>query len=202
MIFHVFSAIGRTGSWRVCKLLSNSYREHTMKFQNSFTDPADEHFCHHVHTLSTELLPDAIPILSTRAVRKDAALSSIIAEKTNQWRPENQKANLSPFTVDEGYYNYKVFKMIQQEKEFIKRFNPIVIYLEDTVETVEAKISNALEIEFKCPYPESDKIFISKYPPKDYIINYSKLPHWRPSQIPRNFESSLPYEQQEIVLKR
>ena len=168
MIFHIYSAIGRTGSWRLCKLLSTSYQNYP-PFANSFTDPADEHFCHHVHSLDILPVPEAIPILSTRKNRKDAALSNIIAWKTKEFIPGTQ-TTLKPFIADVNEYNNLIESMIEGERQFIEMYSPVIIYLEDTVEDIEKKL------ELKVPYPHIDKAYISKYPPNAYIINYTALP--------------------------
>ena len=176
MIFHIYSAIGRTGSWRLCKLLSTSYQNY-YPFANSFTDPADEHFCHHVHSLDILPVPEAIPILSTRKSRKDAALSNIIAWKTREFIPGTQTI-LKPFIADVNEYNNLIESMIEGERQFIEMYSPVIIYLEDTVEDIEKKL------ELKVPYPHIDKAYISKFPPNAYIENYSELPTQMPQNIP------------------
>ena len=168
MIFHIYSAIGRTGSWRLCKLLSTSYQNYP-PFANSFTDPADEHFCHHVHSLDIVPVPEAIPLLSTRASRKDAALSNIIAWKVKEWVPQTQEKTLKPFIADENEYNNLIKDMRESEQIFIERYNPIVVYLEDTIQDIERKL------QLKVPYPNNDTAYISKYPPNAYIKNYTAL---------------------------
>lgn len=185
MIFHIYSAIGRTGSWRLCKLLSTSYKNYP-PFANSFTDPAEEHFCHHVHSLDILPVPEAIPILSTRKNRKDAALSNIIAWKVKEWIPQTQEKNLNPFSVDVNEYNNLIESMIEGERQFIEMYSPVIIYLEDSVEDIERKLS------IQVPYPHKDKEYISKYPPKEYIINYSELPSQMPIQVPQNIPGEMP----------
>ena len=180
MIFHIYSAIGRTGSWRLCKLLSTSYQNYP-PFANSFTDPADEHFCHHVHSLDILPVPEAIPILSTRKNRKDAALSNIIAWKTKEFIPGTQ-TTLNPFIADVNEYNNLIESMIEGERQFIEMYSPVIIYLEDTVEDIEKKL------ELKVPYPHIDKAYISKFPPNAYIENYNELP----TQMPRPDASEYP----------
>ena len=146
----------------------SSKPSHSGPFGGIDSDQSDEaHQVLHTHVLSDET-PGAIYILSTRESKKDIILSNLIARKTMEWTPGDGNT-LTPFSVDEKQYNALKGQLLLKEEAYIKKHSPIVIYLEDSVEDIEEKLQTQVI------YPENDTAFISKYPPKDYIINYSSL---------------------------
>jgi hypothetical protein len=166
MIYYVYSPHGRTGSWRLCKMISNSFQNYG-RYANSWHDPADEHYCHHVHNLTIPIPDQAIPILTTRRDKTNIILSVMIAQKNDQWH--SYQTPVEPFTVEPAQYIKMSKDLLEKEQFFINQHNPIIIALEDSIEDIEKKLNIIL------PYKENDTAYISKNKAFEVIENYSEI---------------------------
>lgn len=171
MKFWIFS-VGRTGSVRLARMLSNGNHQHYGRISIGWGEPtSNENFVYHVH--DTKRIPpdDAVKILSTRKNKKGIVCSRLVGNVTRAWIPQLQEGvSISPFHVDEDEYKELYLKTLEIEQAYIDKHNPIQIYLEDSIEDIERKL------QMKVPYPHIDTEYISKFPPKEYIINYNELP--------------------------
>ena len=184
MKFWVYS-VGRTGSVRLVKMITPENHQHYGSIKVSFMNTKSEHFVYHVHDTSITPPEDTVKILSTRRNTKNTVLSHFIARKTGAWQPITQQGiELSPFSVDEEEYRKEYYRIIKLEQDYIDKYNPLIIYLEDSVEEIEAKISGKLGKPFVLPYREQNAQWISRFPPKQYIKNYNELPQPLPKQVP------------------
>ena len=171
MKFWIFS-LGRTGSVRLAKMLSNGNHQHYSTTSKVWGDPdSEEHFVYHVHDINRIPPEDTIKILSTRKNKKGIACSRLIGLRLGEaWVPDLQKdIELSPFHVDEDEYKELYLETLETEQAYIDKYNPIIIYLEDSIEDIERKLSVSL------PYKEHDTLSISMFPPDKFITNYSEL---------------------------
>ena len=91
----------------------------------------------------------------------------MIAQARGAWQPWEENT-LTPITVDIKDYIDRTQQLTIKEQRYIDEHDPIIIYLEDTVQDIESKLGIAVE------YPEKDTAFISKYPPEKYVANYSE----------------------------
>ena len=170
MKFWIFT-VGRTGSVRLVKMITESNHQHFGTIKIQMTNKQDEHYVYHVHDPALEPPEDTVKILSTRKSIKDIVLSHLIGHKTGAWQPITQKGvKLSPFHVSEKEYLKLYMDYLRIEQNYVDKYNPIVVYLEDSVEDIERK----LQIELQ--YKKNDTAYISKFPPREYITNYSELP--------------------------
>jgi len=189
MIFHMYSAIGRTGSFRLRALLSKNYTQHVMGSKETMVDPNEEHYIHYTHSIHIPMVEGAIPLLSTRACKKDAALSKILSGRWNAWHKNDPYPDIQePIIAPEDKYTDLVYHMIKGEQAYIKMYDPVIIYVEDSIELIEAKISKRIGKPFKCPHPEEDRKFISEFPVKEWILNYDEIPEYRPATLPKTVE--------------
>lgn len=168
MKYYVYSPHGRTGSWRLCKMISSSFR-HYGRTSNNWYDPDDEHFCLHVHDLSIPIPDQAIPILSTRRDKTNIILSHLIAQKNDEWQGHRYQKPVQPFRIDPAYYIQASKDLLEKEEFFIKQYNPIIIALEDSIDDIEKKLNIIL------PYKENDTAFVSKNKASEVIENYSEI---------------------------
>jgi len=170
MKFWIYT-VGRTGSVRLVKMITESNHQHFGTIKIQMSNKQDEHYVYHVHDTSIPPPDDAVKILSTRKSMKDIILSHHIGHKTGAWQPILQKGiKLSPFHVSEEEYMKDYLNYLRLEQEYVDKYSPIIVYLEDSIEDIENKLGIQL------PYPNNDTAYISKFPPKEYIINYSELP--------------------------
>lgn len=171
MKFWIFS-LGRTGSVRLTKMLSNGNHQHYGITSKVWGDPdSEEHFVYHVHDTNRIPPDDAVKILSTRKNKKGIVCSRIVGLRLGDvWVPSLQKVlELSPFHVDEKEYKELYLEILESEQAYIDKYNPIQIYLEDSIEDIERKLGVSL------PYKEHDTSSISMFPPKQFITNYDEL---------------------------
>jgi len=167
LIFHIYSPYGRVGSNRVAHLLTNSIYYSGPFSKEDLTDPTEKHHVTHSHILYDKT-DNAQYILCTRKNKQHIILSNMIAQARGAWQPWEENT-LTPITVDIPQYVALTQQLTIKEQRYIDEHNPIIIYLEDTVQDIESKLGIAVE------YPERDTAFISKYPPEQYIANYSEL---------------------------
>ena len=165
--FYIYSAFGRTGSTRLCHLLSPT--PHTLIAP--FHVDTELHTVIHSHVLDYTIPPMYIPILSTRKDKRDIVLSNLIARKTEDWVPGINKPNeIKPFSVDVDYYIALSKQILLKEEHFLnKNTNAITIYLEDSVEDIQQKLQVPIVD------TSADKASISNYPPEQTIENYNEL---------------------------
>lgn len=120
----------------------------------------------HSHVLE-EIPQDFTPVLSTRKDKRDIILSNLIARKTEDWVPGESPNIIKPFSVDIDYYLALSKQLILKEQQYIERNNPIIVYLEDSVDSIEEKLNiSAIRA--------ADRTTVSKHPPAAYIINYTE----------------------------
>ena len=186
MKFWIYT-VGRTGSVRLVKMITESNHQHLGSIKIQMSNKQDEHYVYHVHDTSIPPPEDTVKILSTRKSIKDIVLSNHIAHKTGAHQPATQQGiELSPFHVSEEEYMKDYLNYLRLEQEYVDKYSPIIVYLEDTVEDIERKLGIEL------PYKRNDTAYISKFPPKEYIINYSELPSQVPSEMPSQVPSEMP----------
>ena len=166
MNYYVYSPYGRTGSWRLCKMISSSFRAYG-RTSNNWYDPADEHFCLHVHDLRIAIPDQSIPILSTRRDKTNIILSQMIAQTNDEWSAYQKP--VQPFRVDPSFYIKASKDLLEKEKIFKAQHNPIIIALEDSIEEIEKKLNIIL------PYKENDTAFVSRNKVSEVIENYSEI---------------------------
>lgn len=169
--YYVYSAFGRTGSTRLCNLLSPTPHCLWAPFHR---DNLSTETVIHSHCLLP--IPEGFrPILSTRKDKRDIVLSNLIARKTDDWVPGwKNPQSIKPFTVDKETYIALSKQLILKEQQFTKKHSPTIIYLEDSVETICEKL------ELKIPDKYDDTKTKSRYKPSEFIENYEELLHLFP----------------------
>ena len=162
--YYIYSAIGRTGSTRLCNLIHPG--PHCL-WAPFVKDELTTQTVIHSHTLVFPVPEGFQPILSTRKDKRDIVLSNFIARKTGDWIPGKAPPTIKPFSVDINDYIALTKQVILKEEQFIKKNNPIIIYLEDSVDLIENKLNTAL-------LRAADRTTVSKHPPDAYIANYTE----------------------------
>lgn len=186
--YYIYCPMGRAGSTRLTEMLTQDPM--SIDVWEAVPDNITSAVIHS-HNLHYQIPSNFTPILCTRKNKADIVLSNTIALKTKEWVPGWTPDNgnfgqtmtkteipkdwiphggkpLEPFVMNTRDYINRSKQLLLKEQLYIKKHNPIIIYLEDTVEDIEKKLQH------KLPYPEYDKRTISKYPPKEYIINYKE----------------------------
>jgi len=165
LIFHIYSPYGRVGSNRFAYLLTNSIYFSGPWSKEDHTDPTEKHHVIHSHILS-DRTDNAQYILCTRRNKQHIILSNMIAQARGAWQPQ-QSETVSPITVNIKDYIDRTQQLTLKEQRYIDETNPIIIYLEDSVEDIERKLGIAVE------YPDKDTAYVSNYPPSEYVTNYA-----------------------------
>lgn len=125
----------------------------------------------HSHYFEYSVPSNYIPILSTRKDKTKICFSLDLALRTDDWggpKSVSSEIILQPFNIDIDNFVDRYKQVLEKEFMFVERYNPIIVYLEDSVEDIEIKLQHNL------PYREKDTTFKSKYDPKDYILNYKE----------------------------
>ena len=162
MNYTVYSASGRTGSWRLCQMISSSYKNFNATV--TWNNPEDEHFCYHTH--DSEFAVKGQAILSTRKDKTNIVLSYLIAKQCGFIH----QSKCPPFKVDIPTYIAHTEDLLKKEKDFLnKHNNAIEIYVEDSIEDIESKLNIVLA------YKHNDTKYISINKAADVIENYSEI---------------------------
>lgn len=171
--YYIYSPIGRTGSKRLRDLLRDNtpynVLAHIGHFHINGTVPNNPEGIIHSHVLDTPIPQGFLPILSTRKDKSQIVMSNYIAQKTQEYAPAIEKIPLEPFSIPVNEFIGITQQILLKERKFIEKHDPVIIYMEDSVEAIE----KALSIEM--PSRAADTATISNYSTDAYIINHSEL---------------------------
>lgn len=171
--YYIYSPIGRTGSKRLRDLLSDNtdypFLAHIGHFHIHGTVPENPRGIIHSHVLDHPIPQGFLPILSTRKDKSQIVMSNYIAQKTQEYAPAIEKIPLEPFSIPVNEFIGITQQILLKERKFIEKHDPVIIYMEDSVEAIEKALS------IKMPIRAADTATISNYSTDAYIINYSEL---------------------------
>ena len=174
--YYIYSPIGRTGSKRLRDLLRDNTPYNVLAHIGHFhidgtvpNNPDSIEGIIHSHVLDTPIPQGFLPILSTRKDKSQIVMSNYIAQKTREYAPAIEKIPLEPFSIPVNEFIGITQQILLKERKFIEKHDPVIIYMEDSVEAIE----KALNIEM--PSRAADTATISNYSTDAYIINHSEL---------------------------
>lgn len=136
-----------------------------------------------VHSHNCECMPRVSSgwkfILSSRKRKIDAVLSKLVAKQSDIHHPtmtKNKREPLYPFEVSQLEVSVLLEKYIAGESAFVEKVKslgaiPIVIYMEDSFDTVQEKLG----ISFKDDAGVHDTNTISNLKAVDYVTNYDAI---------------------------